>query len=301
MFNLRHLQYLEAVYKYKNFTQAAEAIYVSQPTISAAINSLEADLGIKLIERSSKNVIFTSEGEQFMIWSHRILGLCDQTVAAMHDLSNSAEHKLRLGMSYAFMDAMAPLIFSDFLPLHPDAQIQMDEGSMYRHIEMIEKEQLDLAYNGFPIEEPPSELEWLPVSNAAVMLVLHPSHPLARLDSVPIESLASEHLVMMDKQSRVNQLITTELIKKNIPINPVLNYTQIICMAGLVKTCRYVGIVSAAAGRKIPGCEGLVLRPFEEPINFELGFFFKKDRYLPKVGWDLIKFIKQTENHLLYT
>ncbi len=301
MFNLRHLQYLEAVYKYKNFTQAAEAIYVSQPTISAAINTLETDLNIKLIERSSKNVIFTYEGEQFMLWCHKILGLCEQAVTAMKDLSDSAEHNLRLGMSYAFMDAMAPLIFSDFLPLHPDAQIQMDEGSMYRHIEMIEKEQIDLAYNGFPSDNAPSDMEWLPVSNAAVVVVLHPSHPLARLDSVPIEALANEHLVMMDKQSRVNQLITRELEKNNIPINPVLNYTQIICMAGLVKSCRYVGIVSAAAGRKIPGCEGLVLRPFEEPINFELGFFFKKDRYLPQIGWELIKFIKQTENHLLYT
>ena len=62
MLNLRHLQYLNAVYQYKNFTQAGDSLFVSQPTISAAINTLESDLGVKLIERSSKRVIFTYEG-----------------------------------------------------------------------------------------------------------------------------------------------------------------------------------------------------------------------------------------------
>ena len=50
MLNLRHLQYLNAVYQYKNFTQAGDSLFVSQPTISAAINTLESDLGVKLIE-----------------------------------------------------------------------------------------------------------------------------------------------------------------------------------------------------------------------------------------------------------
>ena len=80
MLNLRHLQYLNAVYQYKNFTQAGDSLLFLNHN-SAAINTLEADLGVKLIERSSKRVIFTYEGEQFMQWVQKILLLCQELKA----------------------------------------------------------------------------------------------------------------------------------------------------------------------------------------------------------------------------
>ena len=144
MLNFKHLQYFNAVYQYKNFTQAGDSLFVSQPTISAAINTLESELGVKLIERSPKNVIFTYEGEQFILWVRKILSLCQEAETAMHDLSDSAEQHLRLGMSYAFMDSAAPPVFSDFLDEHPKAQIHLEEGSMQKLLRMVHEEQLDL-------------------------------------------------------------------------------------------------------------------------------------------------------------
>ena len=138
MLNFKHLQYFNAVYQYKNFTQAGDSLFVSQPTISAAINTLESELGVKLIERSPKNVIFTYEGEQFILWVRKILSLCQEAETAMHDLSDSAEQHLRLGMSYAFMDSAAPPVFSDFLDEHPKAQIHLEEGSMQKLLRMVQ-------------------------------------------------------------------------------------------------------------------------------------------------------------------
>ena len=54
-----------------------------------------------------------------------------------------------------------------------------------------------------------------------------------------------------------------------------------------------MGIISVAAGQKALGCEGLVIRPFEEPVVFDVGFFMKKGRYLPRLGWELIRFIRE--------
>ena len=166
MLNLRHLQYLNAVYQYKNFTQAGDSLFVSQPTISAAINTLESDLGVKLIERSSKRVIFTYEGE-------KILLLCQEAESATRDLSDSAEQQLRLGMSYAFMDSTAPLVFSDFLKEHPQGKIHLDEGSMQKHLQMIQSEKLDLAYNGFPDTQDLPGIETIPISKAEIRIVRH--------------------------------------------------------------------------------------------------------------------------------
>ena len=187
MFNLRHLQYLNAVYRYKNFTKASEALYVSQPAISSAISALETELGAKLIVRNSKKVAFTYEGEQFMVWAQRILRLCTETENAMQDLANSAEQRLRLGMSHAFTD-LVPRIFSTFTEQHPRAQIYLDEGSMNKHVEMVRSEQLDLAYNGFPEGPGAEDFERIPIVKAEIHAVLHPDSPLAELERIPLKT-----------------------------------------------------------------------------------------------------------------
>ena len=295
MFNFKHLLYFNAVYQYKNFTQAGDSLFVSQPTISAAINTLESDLGVKLIERSPKNVLFTYEGEQFILWVRKILSLCQEAETAMRDLSYSADQHLRLGMSYSFMATTAPPVFSDFLMEHPKAKIQLEEGSMWKHLELIQTEQLDLAYNAFPDDFASYGIEAIPTSKAEIRVVLNPEHPLAKLDRIPFALLSKEKLVMMDSQSKVKQLMDEAFERRSLPMDVVLNYTQILCMSSLVRSCNYVGIISEAAGCSIAGCEGLVMRSLEEPLIFDLGFFFKKGRYLPKLGWELIRFLQAKE------
>ena len=292
MFHLRHLQYLNAVYQYRNFTRASEALYVSQPAISSGISALEAELGVKLVVRNSKKVVFTYEGEQLIAWSQRILRLCAETENAMQDLASSAGQRLRLGLSHAFVD-LVPGIFSTFMEQHPGARICLDEGSTDRHVELVRSGQLDMAYNGLPEGPGADEFQQIPMGTAEIHAVLHPDSPLAALDRLPLPLLAGEKLIMMDLQSRVCQVLTQALERHQIVPDIVLNYSQILCMVNLVRSCRHVGIISAVAGQRVPGCEGLVLRPFREPLTFEVGIFLKKDRYLPKLGWELIRFLRQ--------
>ena len=62
--NLRDLEYLVAVHELQHFTKAAEKCFVSQPTLSGQIRKMEDEFGIEMIERSTRNVIFTTQGEQ---------------------------------------------------------------------------------------------------------------------------------------------------------------------------------------------------------------------------------------------
>ena len=83
--------------------------------------------------------------------------------------------------------------------------------------------------------------------------------------------------------------------RQHLPMNVVLNYTQILCMTSLVRFCNYAGIICEAAGCSTLGHEGLVIRSLEDPIFMDLGFFFRKGRYLPKLGWELIRFLQAKE------
>ena len=293
MLNLKRLQYLDAVYQYKNFTQASEALYVSQPAISSAVQALEEELGVKLVIRSSKGVTFTYEGEQFMIWVRRIHSTCEAAENAMQDLAGTAEQRLRLGISHVLTNPVVPMIFSTFLADHPKAQIYLNEGSMNKHVEMVLGELLDLAYNAFPTTPETEELEKIPVSTMEIHAVLHPEHPLAQLERIPIALLGKEKLIMMDAQSKVNELMNQEFERHQVIPDILFKYDQVLCMANLVRSCRYVGIISVAAGQQALGCEGLAIRPFAEPLVFDVGFLIKKGRYLPRLGWELIRFIQE--------
>lgn len=85
MLDIKRLQYLEAVYRYHNFTRASEELFVSQSAISMAIKSLEADLGVRLIVRSPQSVAFTYEGEQLVQHARRILLECENAEREMAD------------------------------------------------------------------------------------------------------------------------------------------------------------------------------------------------------------------------
>lgn len=292
MLDFKQLQYLNAIYVYKNFTRASEVLYVSQPAISASIKRMEEDLGFKLLDRNSKNVSFTAEGEEFMIWVKQILALCDRTEDVMKDLANASKQKIRLGISPCMCDPTIPLIFSDFLEKNPEAQISLDEGSTQKHLSMLENNLLDLTFNGLPDEYSPDLYRTIPVSQTEIHAVLHPSHPLASLKRIPIKALADEKLIMMDAQSRVRSMMVREFERKHVVPNIVTSYDQIACMANIVERCRYVGILSIAKGKPALGCAGLTVLPFEEPVCFDIGFSMMKEKHISKLTHKLIDFIR---------
>ena len=293
MLDLKKLQYLEAVYRYKSFTRASEVLYVSQPAISNAIRALEEELGVKLMSRDSKKVVFTFEGEQFMRRVLRILEFCHETEETMKDLAGSVEQNLRLGISTVISNSIVPHIFTEFLADHPRAHIQLEEGSMNEHLELIHNESLDLAYNGLPKKDELGEFNVFPVATAQIYAVLNPQHSFSHLDSVPLELLAKEPLIMMSTKSKVFAMMMEAFEQRLFSPNIVFSYDQILCMVHVVETCRYIGIISVVNGQSAPGCEHLVLKPINEIEPFPVGFITKKDRYLPQMGAELIEFVRR--------
>lgn len=105
--NLKRLQYLDAVYQYKNFTRQRGALRVPAGHLLRRPGA-GGGAGVRLVVRSSKGVTFTYEGEQFMIWARRILSTCEAAENAMRDLAGTAEQRLRLGISHVLTNPIVP-------------------------------------------------------------------------------------------------------------------------------------------------------------------------------------------------
>lgn len=292
MLDLRRLQYLEAVYKYRNFTRASEALFVSQPTISTAISSMERELGIQLIVRNSKEVNFTMEGEEFMPHVLRILRECREAEGLLEDLAHAGDRTLRLGISPTLGEHILPLIYADFLPHWPKATVHLDEGSMNNHIEKLLGDVLDLSYNALPQQGDLSGLTLLPVTRVEICAIMNPGHPLASYEKLPVTALEGQNIVMLDKKSMIHTLVAAELTRKGVVPHIISCHEQIMSMVNMVRLGNYVGFTNINEHHHAMGCDNLVIRSFEEPITFEAGFLLKQDRHIPKIARELIAFIQ---------
>ncbi|MCU7920668.1 MAG: transcriptional regulator CynR [Candidatus Thiodiazotropha sp. (ex Epidulcina cf. delphinae)] len=114
----RSLRYLLAVAEHHSFTRAAEALYVSQPTLSQQIKQLEESLDVQLLDRSGRSVRLTDAGEVYVGYARRALGELDAGKRAIHELQDLSRGSLRLGMT-PITDYLAAPLLDNFNTRYP--------------------------------------------------------------------------------------------------------------------------------------------------------------------------------------
>ena len=294
MIEMRQLVYLDAVYKHKNFTKASKELYVSQPTVSAAIRVMEQELGMTLIERTPKSVVFTPAGEVLMQRVHALLSDYNDMLTEAIELSRKASYTLRLGIASILSSDIFPLLYKGFLPKHSELKIQLDEDGGLGHIRKLLDEELDMALNGIPEDLNTDELSAIPVCRREIKLIMHNTHPLAQYDRVPLKKLDKENVSMLYSPGVMEQLLERTFTASGIQPNVVSQHSQIHGMLEMVLTGCSVGFVNLAPeATAMEKYEDLVLRSFEQPIEFMVGFMMKRKKYLPPICKELISFISE--------
>ena len=294
MIEMRQLVYLDAVYKHKNFTKASKELYVSQPTVSAAIRVMEQELGMTLIERTPKSVVFTPAGEVLMQLVHALLSDYNDMLTEANELSRKASYTLRLGIASILSSDIFPLLYKGFLPKHSELKIQLDEDGGLGHIRKLLDEELDMALNGIPEDLNTDELSAIPVFRREIKLIMHNTHPLAQYDRVPLKKLDKENVSMLYSPGVMEQLLERTFTASGIQPNVVSQHSQIHGMLEMVLTGCSVGFVNLAPeATAMEKYEDLVLRSFEQPIEFMVGFMMKRKKYLPPICKELISFISE--------
>ena len=300
MLDIKRLQYLEAVYRYHNFTRASEELFVSQSAISMAIKSLEADLGVRLIVRSPQSVAFTYEGEQLVQHARRILLECENAEREMADLSESKSYTLHLGLSPTLAFRFQHFLYTEELHrAYPKASIYLEEGSMNNHIAKIKQDLMDLSFNGLPDPDDAKALglDLVPITMTRICAIMCPNHPLANLAALTAKDLAGVEVVMLDEYSIIRTKVMAQLQKAGAVPHIRSSHEQIFCMLNTIKFGNFVGFINASD----PYMEqhlhqtGLILRRLEPAIEFQAGFISKSGKALPRIAEMLIEKARELE------
>lgn len=186
--NLSQLNYFKKLAEVLHYTRAAQELFITQPTLSGAISSLEKELGAPLFERNGRSVLLTPYGEVF--YEHVCLALraIDDGVAAVSARSSASFGTVNLGTTFTTQDHYLPSLIRDFEEAFDKRVIvKVFQGFTNYLTEQLHRGTLDVAFCGKRDNEP--DIAYFPVKHCELALYVRDDHPLASADTITFAEL----------------------------------------------------------------------------------------------------------------
>jgi DNA-binding transcriptional LysR family regulator len=149
---LRHLRYFVAVAEERSFLKAAERLHISQPPLSTQIRDLEEELGVKLLERSSKGITLTVGGVVFYSEARAVLARVEHARVSAQRAARGEEGRLSIGFVSIVDYSFLPAALKNFRQRYPKVELQLHELTTDAQIQELVAEHLDISIGIAPVE-----------------------------------------------------------------------------------------------------------------------------------------------------
>jgi DNA-binding transcriptional LysR family regulator len=191
---LRHLHYFITVAEELHFSRAAERLHISQPPLSQQIQSLEDELGVKLFERTKRQVHLTEAGKIFLERSYQVLAQLEQAIAVTQQIGRGEVGRLAIGFVDSAMYTALPEILRVFREQFPAVELRLHELTTAQQIQALYDKQIDVGIVRSAVSEPGLRMECL--LQESLVLALPESHPLSSQNQVALSTLADESFIL---------------------------------------------------------------------------------------------------------
>ena len=192
---LTELRYIVAVARERHFGRAAEACFVSQPTLSVAVKKLEDELDVKLFERGSSEISVTPLGEEIVRQAQAVL----EQAQAIKEIAKRGKDPLagplRLGVIYTIGPYLLPDLVRTAIAKVPQMPLMLQENFTVKLLEMLRAGELDCAILAEPFME--SNLAIAPLYEEPFLVAVPASHPLAERERISAEELKRETMLLL--------------------------------------------------------------------------------------------------------
>ena len=192
---LTELKYIVAVAREKHFGRAADACYVSQPTLSVAIKKLEEELDVKIFERSAGEVSVTPLGEAIVRQAQSVLEQAAEIKEIAKRGKDPLSGALTLGVIYTIGPYLLPELVRNSIKMTPQMPLMLQENFTVKLLEMLRTGEIDCAIVAEPFPE--TGLAMAPLYDEPFMAAVPSNHPLAQQDAVTTTDLKNETMLLL--------------------------------------------------------------------------------------------------------
>ncbi|MEM7543591.1 MAG: LysR substrate-binding domain-containing protein [Pseudomonadota bacterium] len=192
---LTELRYVITVAKTLHFGRAADACFVSQPTLSVGIRKLEEELGVRIFERNRNEVLITPEGQQLVDQASRVLEAANTFKDIAAAQSDPIGKQIRLGVIYTVGPFLVPALINQLKRAVPDTSLVIRENFTDALAEEMKRGEIDAAILSEPFEEP--AFASIPLYDEEFLVVSPGDHSFAKARSVAPGKLEDENLILL--------------------------------------------------------------------------------------------------------
>lgn len=241
--NLNHLQYFRVLAKLEHYTQAAEQLSITQPSLSHAISTLEKELGTYLFEKQGRNVRLTKYGRFFLTYVENALDELELGEKKLRELTSQSNGSIDLGFIYTLGAQFVPTLVNDFLKYetYQNIRFSFGQGNTKQIIQDLKNEKYDLALCSYVENEP--EIEFIPITQQELVMIVPPHHPLAKKESVDLKEVSEYPFISFNKESGIRKLIDALFDEINVQPTIICEVEEDTAVAGLVSVNYGVAIV----------------------------------------------------------
>ena len=202
--DLGQIEAFVQVAQHRSFSKAAESLFLTQPSVTARIQSLERDLGESLFERNGRGVRMTEMGAAFLPFARRALKALQDGRDSIEGMRNLDIGSLKLGSALTVSTYVLPKILKKYTNAFPGVEVSVHTGRSEQVLQMVLQDEVHCALERTVHH---AEIVTVPLYEDDLVLVAPPEHKFAQKRGATVEEIGREPLILFDKGSSYNALI----------------------------------------------------------------------------------------------
>jgi DNA-binding transcriptional LysR family regulator len=294
--DFRHLETFSRVAELKSFSKAASDLFLTQPTVSGHILSLEQSLSLRLFDRTGKGIRLTKAGEVFLKYASKILLFRKDLLNALSEFSQGIRGELSLGASTIPGEYLLPKLMGHFKKDHPHFIISLKIADTKEIVQYVLQDKIELGIIGAKLNH--SSLHYEKFEEDEIIVVAPSDHPLIRKRKVTLEELLTEPWIIREEGSGTQIAVEKALRKKGKSLKQfkvVLEMGSTSSVKEGVKAKLGLAFISRRAAEEEINQEVLSRISVEgiEPISRQIYIVSHRGRTLSPIGMEFHRFLKR--------
>ena len=278
---LRHLRYFVAVAEELHFGRAATRLQMTQPALSNAVRKLEADVGARLLERSSRHVRLTSAGELFLEKARLAIAAADDGVSLARRSTRGEVGQLSVGLTWSSKHSTNLPLVNAFCKAHPDVTVISREALSVDLVSDLSERIVDVAVAALPPRV--DCLDYRLLKQEPLVAALPADHPLARRAHIPLDALCEERWLLPSERggSAYNDLLRTYCRQAGFDPQPADGDVLLDSDLREVRERRAIHVLPAGCDAGSLGRPGVSVVPIDPPLTVPVELVWRREDVSP--------------------
>jgi LysR family transcriptional regulator, transcription activator of glutamate synthase operon len=287
---LRQLRYFAAVARHSSFTRAAEELHVAQSALSQQVKNLERELGTELLARTTRRVGLTDAGATALTRATRVLAEADALGSDIDELRGLLRGTLVVGGMLPAGGIDLPAMLLRFKDLHPEVDVQLQEGTATEMVELLRGDEIDAAIAMLERGEIPEFLSSRLLGDERLVLAMAPGDELADRQRIRLRELQGRPFVSFRPGAAVRRVVDEALAKAGVTPQLAFETNDLSMMRAVVDRGLGVAILPETVAEW--GGPGLVWRPLSPDLRRSVAFVWRRARHQPPPAQAFIEFVE---------